>query len=122
DVADAAIQPDDASAPPPPPPIVLAVDGPTAEDAPPPPPDAMAPLDALAPDAAAVDAPGPVEDPAGTCPERPALVLCLRFEHAVIDESPARLAIAPAVVAFADGPSGAASDLGPTTQITLADN
>jgi hypothetical protein len=116
---DAAPAADAASALPPAPPAPIVA--PAVDAAPTDPRDAAPAADSLTPDAPPADR-GPVEDPADTCPDRPALVLCLRFERLVLDESPAQIPVAPAFVAFADGPSGTASDLGPNSEITLADN
>jgi hypothetical protein len=110
-------------------------------DVPPPVPDAAATLDvasAVSPVAARVDVappdgddgpaastPGdssPARDAAGTCPDDPALALCLRFESALVDESPTRASIAPSIVGFGDGPSGKAAQLGSLSEITLADS
>jgi concanavalin A-like lectin/glucanase superfamily protein len=117
--ADAALPPDDAEATPDAgePAADAPVDAAALLEA------AAAPVDAETPDVAATpDTNHADEDPAGTCPARPGLALCLRFEKSIADESPSRTAIAPAIIDYADGPSGAAADLRPGTQITIADN
>jgi hypothetical protein len=74
------------------------------------------------PDAAGtMDVNPPGDKPRPDCPDTPDLLLCMRFEGAVTDESPARWPIAPSNVGFVDGPSGSAADLHPPEQITLAD-
>jgi hypothetical protein len=92
------------------------------------PPDAAAPLDAAADVAAdaAIIADGGTSpsdraaDPG--CPDSPELALCLRFEGTIADEAPAHSAVAPADVAYVEGPSGLAIDLHPPAELTLADS
>lgn len=91
--------------------------------------DAATPTDVTTADAGAapdatgtVDTSPPGDKPRPDCPDTPELLLCLRFEGDVTDESPARSPIAPSNVGFADGPSGSAADLRPPEQITLADS
>jgi hypothetical protein len=82
-----------------------------------------APLDA-ARDARAADA-APADaaalDPAGTCPQRADLALCLRFEGAVTDESQYRVALTTQNVSYAAGAIGKAADLGATSVISIPD-
>jgi hypothetical protein len=61
--------------------------------------------------------------PTITCPARPELALCVRFEGAVVDESPNRLALATQAVSFTSSPNnGQAADIGSTSLIKLPDN
>jgi hypothetical protein len=76
--------------------------------------DAAAPDLAVPPDAAALD-------PAGTCPQRADLALCLRFEGAVSDESQYRVALTTQNVTYGTGATGKAADMGATSVISIPD-
>jgi hypothetical protein len=60
-------------------------------------------------------------DPAGTCPQRPELALCLRFEGSVTDESPNHLPLTVRDVSLVSGRTGSAANVGATSQISVAD-
>jgi hypothetical protein len=57
------------------------------------------------------------------CPSSADLALCVRFEGAVVDESPHKLPISARQVGFASSePGGTAGDVGATSLISIADN
>ena len=93
--------------------------------------DAGAP-DAGARDTAPVPADGPAADAGGApprdagvtiaCPTDPDLALCLRFENAVRDEAPGRLAMTTMMVGYEAGPDGMAASLVSDSRIQAAES
>jgi hypothetical protein len=79
----------------------------------------------LPPEGAGADAgPAPPRDAAvvmTACPADPDLSLCLRFENAVRDESPGKLAMTTNMVSYEAGPDGMAASLTSESRIQAAD-
>jgi hypothetical protein len=68
-----------------------------------------------------VDAP-PAADPDPFCPATPDLALCLRFESALVDESPNHLGVQGARPRFAQGRTGMALDSGGNVRVTIPES